>query len=65
MNKKNVKEQKSRALVLFIALVAVFAICFYFLLALQYQYWPWDKFDAIKDGTILDTFDPLNGRLHP
>lgn len=52
-------QQKTTALVLFLALVVVFGVSFYFLLAVQYQYPPWDKLDPAKAVDILKTLAPL------
>ncbi|MBI5842388.1 MAG: hypothetical protein HZB19_20055 [Chloroflexi bacterium] len=52
---KSVSEQKSRAAALFIGLMAVFGICVYCLLAVQYEYWEWMRnLETIEQKNSLE-----------
>lgn len=66
------KNQQDRARLLFIILAVVFAVCFYFLLAVQYEYPPWYKFaerlaeqklEPKKIEDIINSFEPLKWAL--
>jgi len=59
--KFNEKKQKNTARWLFIGLVLVFGVSLYFLLAVQYLYWPWDKLgkEFIASSAVVSETAPV------